>query len=220
MLKTATSDESKACCRRCSSAGSRFVAIQISSVILIWGVGRRLRHSRLCTDFILAPPGAPPTPRAPTMAFFDLNATAARKRHNIAHTCRAEAHKGFVFTRSKTRRTCQRRISGPALTTVYALSKLDSAVWMVAPSPRRATCGISIHAPRLSCSPVISVLGATRTASVAASSARLRQSVVKGSCFATAEGARRRSTGWWLAIGPRRRWRLLPSPVDRLIPNF
>src|ERR1700678_4608638 len=69
----------------------------------------------------LSPPGAPPTPRAPTMAFFDLNATAP----GSAMTLRIEPSRGangLVFVRLKNSPDVSKWNIGPSVTTVYALS--------------------------------------------------------------------------------------------------
>jgi len=62
----------------------------------------------------LSPPGAPPTPRAPTMAFFDLNATAPGSAMTLRTVASRGAY-GLVFTRSKNLPDVSKSNIGPSL---------------------------------------------------------------------------------------------------------
>src|SRR6266404_5728061 len=103
--------------------------------------GWRFCHACLCADLILIPPPrTPPTPRAATIAFFDLNATAPGSAITSLTVASRGAY-GLAFTRLKNSPEVSKLNIGPNVTTVKVFWKLDSLVLTVAPSPRSATCG-------------------------------------------------------------------------------
>src|SRR6266850_7981096 len=80
------------------------------------------------------PPRTPPTPRAATIAFFDLNATAPGSAITSLTVASRGAY-GLAFTRLKNSPEVSKLNIGPNVTTVKVFWKLDSLVLTVAPSP-------------------------------------------------------------------------------------